>query len=139
MQKLIKALSALDWVVGTLSLAWGLYSGNAWFIAGGALGLVTAYYKPAVRIQAALEKRFLRKKPANADNVKVQAEDAFYANMLGTDVETPATPAAVVAAAPDFTRTLPAGPVLVNSSRHNLLKPTHLNLVQGTASTRHWA
>lgn len=136
MQKFIKALSALDWIVGTLTLVWGLYSGNSWFIAGGVLGLMTAYFKPAMRVQAALEKRFLRKKPNHGDSSKVQAEDAFYANMLGNDTAAPA-PAEPVAV--NFSRALVAGPVLVSGSRHNLLKPGHLNLVQNDTPTRHWA
>lgn len=130
MSKLIQFFSALDWLVGSFSLALGLYSGNAWLIAGGAIGLVAAYFKPAVRIQAYLEKKFIRKKKPGEDSEVAMAEDRFYREMLGDGDE----PLALAdAAAPARARTfadapVPYGPLYISQNKHNRLSRSHIGI-----------
>lgn len=126
MKKLLRIVYALDWLISLGTLALGLYWQNWWMVAGGILGLGLAYLKPAARIQAVLEKRFLASKRRVDDSTEVLAADAFYKKHLGDTTEAPET---VAAPAPrTFRATLPAySQVLLSASRHNALNPGHFN------------
>jgi len=137
MNKLLKILNKLDWVVGAGTVLVGLYLLNGWVVASGVLGLLVAWYKPAERIKKKLEAKFLRKKTVASDVHKVQAEDEFYAQMGVTEPELSQPKAPVTAVS--YSNSLSSGPVLISSSRHNQLKVDHLNLAGAEAPSRHWA
>lgn len=138
MNKLLKILNKLDWAVGGGTLLVGLYLLNGWIVASGVLGLLVAWYKPAERVKKKLEAKFLRKKTVTSDVHKVQAEDEFYAQMGVTEPEPQSQPLPP-ANAVSYSNALSSGPVLISSSRHNQLKPDHLNLAASQATSRRWA
>ena len=140
MSKLLKILTRLDWFMGGATLLVGLYLMNYWVIASGILGLLAAWYQPAARIKKYLEKKFLRKKEGSTDTQKAVAEDAFYAQVLGTQsAPQPATSTPAPVARPlDYSGVLPAGQLRLNQSRHSVVQYRHLNLVAG-AELRKWA
>jgi hypothetical protein len=126
MQKLIKLLSALDWVGSTIFVVVGLKQSNWWLVSGGVLGLGLAYLKPAERIRAALFKRFVHKTDKGVAMTEEHLEDeAFYAQILG------ATPELIPEEKPmgpsrTFASPAPAyGPTFVGPSKHNQLRPQH--------------
>lgn len=125
MEKLFKLLAAMDWLVSGGSVAYGLLTQNWWYVAGGVLGLCLAFYRPSERIRAVLEKRFLRKKTRTDDSAVAQAEDVFYASVLG-QLQDESAPS--VAAGPrHYHDTLPAyNRVLLSGSKHNQLRPEHV-------------
>lgn len=137
--KSLTALNRLDWLVAAGTLVAGIYLSSPWLIAAGFLGFATAWYKPAERIKRRLEKKFLRKKTVASDAKSVQAEDAFYANVLGTGVVEPTLHAADAAPASlNFSATPTWGKLGLNQSPHSVLRYTHLNLATG-AVPRTWA
>ncbi|MNR71537.1 hypothetical protein D3C71_21670 [compost metagenome] len=128
MEKLLRFLGALDWVVATGTLVAAAILQSWWLAAAGALGLCTAYLQPAKRIRAWIEKRFVRK-PDNgaASTAQVQHDDAFYAQVLGQADELP-----VAAAAPKRTYASPPVPyagMRLSRSKHNRLRVEHLQLM----------
>ncbi len=139
MTKVLRFFNYFDWVVAVGTLVVGLVLMNGWVIASGLLGLALAWYKPAERIKKRMEKSFLRKPAKVEDSAHTQGEDAFYANVLGT-----AQPAALEDA-PSAAATAPATPVgfafgprgygavRLSVSKHNQLRPEHLEL--GTMGT----
>lgn len=136
MNKLISYLSALDWLVSGCTLALGLYQQNVLLIGVGVFGLLLAWLKPAARVKAYLEKKFLRKKTAQSDTQAVLAEDAFYAQVLDDDG---AEPSPAVSDTPaNFSANLPAGALRFSGHRHNLVQARHLNLAPLPLS-REWA
>ena len=136
MNKLISYLSALDWLVSGCTLALGLYQQNVLLIGVGVLGLLLAWFKPAARVKAYLEKRFLRKKAVHSDTQAVLAEDAFYAQVLDDGALDPAP--AVSDTPANFSANLPAGALRFSGHRHNLVQARHLNLAPLPAA-RDWA
>lgn len=60
----------LDWVTGFACLGWGLYlaatgapvTESALWLGGGAFGLLVAWYRPAQRLNDALNRRFVRRR-----------------------------------------------------------------------------
>ena len=137
LNKTLKALNRLDWFLAGGTIAVGLYLQNWWVVGSGCIGLAAAWYRPAERIKARMEKKFLRKKAATSDAKSVQAEDAFYAQVLGQE------PAAdlVAKAAPtagDFSAALQSGQFSLNPSRHSVLRYQHFNLAPA-AEQRTWA
>ena len=142
MNKLLKLLSTLDWVMGAGSIALGIYWNNYWLVAGGVLGLFAAYYKPAMLIKNLLEKKFLRKNTGSSDTQKALAEDEFYAQMLQDEV----SPVTASVSTPEgqagpvnYGRSWQAGVVLLSGSRHNVLSVATLNLVVAPGAKRTWA
>lgn len=134
MDKLLRIFSALDWLVGGFSIVIGLYLQNGWVVAGGCLGLLAAYFKPALLIKAKLEKTILKKKPKTDDSAVALAEDAFYATMLGSQAVPAAQDQPAAQPAPVVPRTyrdsLPGyGGVFLSASKHNQLKQAHLRLL----------
>lgn len=123
MEKTLKLLAAMDWVLSGGTLAVGLYLQN-WFIVGaGCLGLLVAWYAPAARLKKYLAKRFLRKTPGvKNDSGAVAKDDQFYEAALAPAAQ-PAAPAAS-----SFSQPLRAGKVFLHSSPHNRLKGPHLQL-----------
>jgi len=136
MEKLLSIFNALDWLVGGLSILVGLYMQNWWLVAGGALGLLAAYFKPAVIIKNKLEKKFLRKKAKTDDSGAALAEDTFYAQVLGSAAGEVAEPEPVVPQAPRaYPDPLPAyAGIYLSSSRHNRVQLQHLRLVSETSA-----
>ncbi len=126
MDKFLKIFNKVDWLVAIGSLGAGLYLDNGWLLAGGVLGMGTAWYKPAERVKKVLEKKMLRKTPAPSDTHKVLAQDDFYQQMGVT--EAPALAQEPVNQVRQFTRALKPGPVHLSASRHNVLKHEHLKL-----------
>jgi hypothetical protein len=112
MDKLLRIFTALDWLVGSVCLVTGVWTQNWWLAAGGLLGLVAAWYKPALRIKAVLDKKFVKKKTSSAETEAVLTEDLFYAEALK---------AAGPSEKADFTRVLPTGPAYLTKSKHNIL------------------
>lgn len=133
MEKLIRYLGALDWLVAGSTLAVGLYLQNYWVIGAGAIGLVTAYLQPAKRFQEYLGKKLIRKGPKKGDTTaQVLQDDAFYAAALvKTEPVTQAMPAL-----PPRTYASPASgyrATFLSANRHNMLKVSHLNLYNETS------
>ncbi len=60
----------LDWATGFGCLAWGgylvmtsgLHANSALWVGGGVLGLLIAWYRPAQRVNQALNRRFVRRR-----------------------------------------------------------------------------
>jgi hypothetical protein len=131
--KTLKLLGYLDWVLGLGTIAWGLYFQSPLIAASGVLGLAVAYFKPAERIKARMEKRMLRKKTKPHDTASVLAEEAFYAKALGrTDgpgIESVAPAAPVVVRG-----SLPPSVAFISANPHNMVKPSHLDLMRPAAS-----
>lgn len=137
MDKLLRIFVALDWLVGGLSILVGLYLQNWWVVAGGVLGLLAAYFKPAVIIKTKLEKKFLRKKVKTEDSDVALAEDTFYAQVLGAEAGEAIAPAPVVPQVPRaYTDPLPpyAG-VYLSKSRHNQVLPQYIGLLAAPAES----
>lgn len=129
MEKLFKLLAAMDWLVSGGSVAYGLVTQNWWYVAGGVLGLCLAFYRPSERIRAVLEKRFLRKKARTDDSAVAQAEDVFYASVLG-QLQDESAPAAAATGPRQYHDTLPAyGRVLLSGSKHNQLRAEHVQVL----------
>lgn len=125
----------MDWLVGGLSILVGLYLQNWWVVAGGFMGLAAAYFKPALIIKEKLEKKFLRKKAKTDDSDVAQAEDVFYAQMLGQPLDETAVQETVTLSPRTYRDALPpyAG-IYLSGSRHNQVSVRHLALVsQDTA------
>ena len=140
MEKFLKIMGVLDWVVGTFTIVGGLYFGSTWVVASGVLGLLAAYYKPAVLIKKALERKFLRKQAGQSDSEKTIAEDAFYSELLSpasTHDETIVPN--VQTGSVSYSRSLPPCTVLVSGSKHNILKVDQLNLAEVKELRRKWA
>jgi hypothetical protein len=137
MDKLFRIFTALDWFVGGISILVGLYMQNWWVVAGGVLGLITAYFKPALIIKAKLEKKFLRKKAKTDDSAEALAEDSFYAQMLGQEAvaEPVAAEPAPALPARTYRDALPpyAGAYL-SRNRHNQVAARHLPLLPETTA-----
>lgn len=137
--KTLSFLNRLDWFVAGVTLAVGFYLQNYWVIGSGALGMVAAWYRPADRIKAALEKKFFRKKAGVSDAQKAQAEDAFYADVLGKPAAQPDIPQpSSLPSRGDFTEALTAGQFRLNLGRHSVVRYEHLNLAPASAH-RTWA
>lgn len=131
MNKLLRIFVALDWLVGGLSIIVGLYLQNWWVVAGGVLGLLAAYFKPAVIIKAKLEKKFLRKKVKTEDSAVALAEDNFYAQVLGAEAGDVVEPAPALPQVPRaYPDPLPpyAG-IYLSKNRHNQVLPQHIGLL----------
>lgn len=127
MEKLIRYLGALDWLVAGLTLATGVVMQNGWVIAAGCLGLFTAYLQPAKRFQAYLGKKLLKKgNKAGASTARVLEDEAFYAAALAP-VELPEPTPALP---PRTYASTVAGykGTYLSGNRHNKLKVAHLNL-----------
>lgn len=134
MDKLLRIFVALDWLVGGLSILVGLYMQNWWIVAGGALGLLAAYFKPAVIIKNKMEKKFLRKKVKTEDSDVALAEDTFYAQVLGAE-ESEVEPSPAVPLAPRaYPDPLPpyAG-VFLSKNKHNQVLPQHIGILAAPA------
>ena len=126
MKKTLKILNYVDWALGVGTLVAGLLWSNWLVVAAGVLGLVFAWYKPAERIKARLEKRLLRKKAAQDHTDLALAEDAFYEQVLGKPEEADTRDADE---RPDFSRTFTSyAGVYLRRSRHNRLTREGLNL-----------
>lgn len=144
MDKLIRLLGTLDWLVAIGTLLVGLYLKNGWVVASGVLGLGLAWYQPARRVKAVLEKKFLRKmKPGELATAQVQHDEAFYSQVLGAD-ESPvqaepageaqtARPARTYASAP-----LPYRAMLIGRRKHNLLRVQHFNMFNAKDGATHY-
>lgn len=131
----LKRLSYFDWFLSVGTVLVGLYLWDPLVLAAGGLGMLMAWYGPAARVKAYLEKRFLRKTPKHTDTGAVAAEDAFY----DAERATQALPDAPVAGErPDFRRGLASGPLYLHSSPHNQLKVHYLRLSPGDRAS-HWA
>lgn len=122
MEKLFKFLFALDWWVAGGTLAYGAYAQDGWIIGAGMLGVGLAWYKPAQKIKALLEKKLLAKKKVKDESEVLKAEEAFYAAAL------PAT-APVQAPRTYKASSLVYGLTYLSGNKHNQLKnPEHLQL-----------
>ncbi len=40
-----------DWILAAVSLGWGAYTQNPWWIAGGVIGVALAWYDPGTRLR----------------------------------------------------------------------------------------
>lgn len=79
-QRLLFIFNKLDWFVGAAFLVVGLIVQNWWLVAGGVVGLISAYFQPAAKLKDKLEQKLLTKAAVHSDNALTLAEDAFYAN-----------------------------------------------------------
>lgn len=131
MDKLLRIFTTMDWLVGGLSIVIGLYLQNWWVVAGGFVGLAAAYFKPALIIKAKLEKKFLRKKAKTDDSAVSQAEDVFYAQMLGQQLPDEVVKQETVSLPPRTYRDSlpPYAGIYLSGSRHNQVSVRHLKLV----------
>lgn len=77
-QNLLNIFNKLDWFVGGAFLAIGLYLQNWWIVAGGVIGLLSAYYQPAAKLKQKLESKLLAKGALTSDNATTLAEEDFY-------------------------------------------------------------
>lgn len=129
MEKIIRLLGIVDWLVAIGSIAVGLYLKNGWVIGSGVLGLGIAYLQPAVWMKKKMEKWLVRKaKPGEVSTALVQHDEAFYADVLGNS-EPKVTVAAV--SLPQRTYASPSLPyagTYIGRRKHNLLRPEHFNL-----------
>lgn len=133
MDKLLRIFTAFDWVLGSGSLLLGLYLSNYWLVAGGVLGLLAAYYKPAQRIKTRLEKKLLAgRKRTTDDSGQVLAQDAFYAQVLGTgsSEDDAPSPAEAVSFVPrNYGGTVTSyGDVFLSGSKHNMARANHIGV-----------
>lgn len=131
MNRAFKVFSFVDWIVGTVSLLLGLYWANGWLVAGGFIGLLFAWLKPAQRLKNKIEKSILRKKANPDDSGITVEEDAFYASMLGETTESlKATSLPLPENLPKhYSRPAPFATLIVaRQSKHNLLNTKGLNL-----------
>jgi hypothetical protein len=137
MDKLLRIFVALDWLVGGLSILVGLYLQNYWVVAGGTLGLLAAYFKPAVIIKNKMEKKFLRKKKKTEDSDVALAEDTFYAQVLGAEAAEKVVAAPAVPQAPRAYPDLlpPYAGVFLSKNRHNQVLPQHIRLLADPAES----
>ena len=128
MQKTIKYLGYLDYVVALGTIIYGLLVGPSWLAAAGGLGLVLAWYSPAAKIQRLLATHFLgRKKRAHAADDAAAALEAIRLAEEAAEIEAPGIPAK----ARDFRSNgfTSYGPMRLAANRHNLLRPSSGNLV----------
>lgn len=144
MDKLIRLLGTLDWVVAVGTLLVGLYLKNGWIVASGLLGLGLAWYQPARRVKAVLEKKFLRKmKPGELATAQVQHDEAFYAQVLGAE-ESPAIAAPGGAAQPEHPpRTYASAPrpyrsMHIGRRKHNQLRAEYFNMFNAKDGATHY-
>lgn len=136
--KALKALNRLDWFVAAGTVAVGLYLLNYWVIGSGLIGLAAAWYKPADRIKARLEKKFLRKKTQPSDTAKTLQEDAFYAEMLGQAGDAGAAAGAEPAKPADYRGNVPLGALHLSQNPYSVVRYQHFNLAAATEN-RTWA
>jgi hypothetical protein len=128
MDKLIRFLGIIDWLVAIGSIAVGLALRNWWIVASGTLGLGVAYYQPARIIKDKLEKYLVRKpKPGEVSTALVQNDEAFYAQVLGEQQEAAASPQVVVPRTYGSPVSGYAG-TFIGRRKHNQLRVELLNL-----------
>lgn len=84
-KRLLSLFNKLDWFVGGSCLMVGLYLMQPWLIAGGIVGLLSAYYQPAAYLSKRLEEKLLTKSAQTSQNEIALAEDAFYAQHSAGD------------------------------------------------------
>ena len=82
MNKFLQYLSKLDWAVAFGTLGYGLFRLDALLIFLGAMGLCLAWYRPADRIKAKLERYFLAKRRPKDDSARLQEQEDFYTQAL---------------------------------------------------------
>ena len=133
MNKLLNALSKLDWVLALGTLAYGAYHRDWLILSAGVLGVAVAWYRPADKVKVALEKYFLAKKRPKDDSAKLLQEEAFYAEALQETqsdlaaISEPEGPPSAPSA--DFRRALGGyASVRLNPSRHNQLSPAAFDI-----------
>lgn len=144
MQKSLRLFSALDWVVASITLLVGLWLLNGWVILAGTIALAIAWYSPAKRVSARLQKYLFKKRQTEDHSSVLLREDEFYAS-LRPDVNQASKasqgPDGLGEAPPvDFTlRPYTYAQVRLNSSRHNLLTSKSLDLTPSEQQARRWA
>lgn len=127
MDTLLKFFNRVDWLMATACFIFGFYFSEPWLFLAGAISTFTAWYKPAERIKAKIEKRFLRKKTVHSDNNKLASEDEFYKSMGVTETGEDESAQAQAPVALTYSATyLQSGPLRLHISRHNALSPTNL-------------
>lgn len=136
MDNLLKFFNKVDWLLAIACFIFGIYTQNPWFLLAGSVSVVTAWYKPAERIKAALEKKLLRKKKPGSDNHVIEAEDEFYAR------HEPATSADSLksnASTLNYSNTaIRPGPVFLHSSKHNMLKRSGVGVNRRNSPDDSW-
>lgn len=132
MEKILKVLKSVDWLLAIGTVVVGLVLAKPIVVAAGALGVAVAWYSPAERIKRRLEKKFLRKSPAAPT---VTLDEAIYEQTSTEEGEpqSESNPQSV-----SYSASLVTGGVYLHSSPHNLLKPQHLALQAG-ARREGWA
>lgn len=73
MAKVFKYIRYLDLVTALGAVAWGIYQHNAWWLAGGLVGLVVAWLGPAERVNNLVRSRVTRRASFPLDLSPVEA------------------------------------------------------------------
>lgn len=127
MQKTLKHLSTLDWVLSILTLAYGAWAQNPYFIGAGVLGLLLAWFSPAKRIQAKMANSAFASRRRVKEAAAAQAAIDAVADTDATNHE-----AAAEASPPkraDYSLRLAGyAPLRLNPSKHNRLRADSFNL-----------
>lgn len=130
MKAILKYLPWLDWVVALSTLTYGLYTETGLYTGLGMLGLAIAALKPANRFEKWVQSKLVAKQEKSLkDLAHVQKSEEFYAQYSGQVAELPATQVT-------FTQSLSPGLLYLSSSKFNVLKPEHLNLVTKNEPTQ---
>lgn len=105
-------------------MGYGAYTGSYLIMFLGSLGIFTAWYKPAQRLEKLIKNRLLAKQQSGEKDLQhIQATEEFYAEHISTESQ-PAP------AATGFTGGLQNGGLYLHTSKFNVLKAPHLNLYQ---------
>jgi len=129
MDKFLTYLNKLDWALAIASFGLAYYFDQPWLYAASAIGLFMAWYKPANRIKAKVDSKFVQKAAAPTDADKLAADEAFYEEFSSAE------DAYRKETRFNFTPALPKLPYVFSSNKHNQIRWQHLDL---TANQGRW-
>jgi hypothetical protein len=139
MQKLLKYLTTLDWVLAIATIGYGAWTQTWWILGMGVLGLAVAWYSPAKRVQAKLANSTLASRRRAKEAAAAQAAIDAVAESEGDGVPeadpshssssaTSGTPSTSGAPRSYAQRLTGYSAVRLHPSKHNRLSASSFNL-----------
>lgn len=131
-QRVIDGLSRLDLVASVCCFGYGVYSGDVWWMVGGAVSGAVAVWSPARRVQKVVERYVTAKRVKRDDSAELDAKEALY----GEDA---VVVAAESASGHSWVQGVGGyGSYQLNGSRHNMLRRSGALGAQDLTLTSKW-
>lgn len=121
MEKLLRYFSLFDWFLGVIFIILGIYLSNPWFALSGGIAFITAWYKPAERINEYVKSKLIKKQEQLNDSQYVLEEDAFYQSLVESEA-----PKQTVSPTISYSNRVKAyGDVRVSTRKYIAIAPEH--------------